>query len=320
MILVGKKADVDRMKAVILKEWKGKDLKKVDMFVGIQVERNRAERSIRIHQTAYTTKILERFGMSDSNPVSLPMPAGTVLEATEDGLLEGEDISFYKQIVGATLYLSNNTRPDIAYPVGQLARFMSKPATVHLKHAKHLLKYLNGTRELGIIYSNRQGVSKSAYDVWTDATWGTEKDGRASFGGWAHLRYGGAVNWSARRQKSTALSSMHAEIMSACEGSKEMAWMEKLRPDIDPDLDYTPTLFMDNQSGVNWFQDHTFHDKAKHIEIQYFYVRNDMLETKRLKVQHVPGTEQIADVLTKQLAIDAFKKHTRSMGMGYSVL
>ena len=104
--------------------------------------------------------------------------------------------------------------------------------------------------------------------------------------------------------------------MAACEGGKEIAWMEKLRLDIDPTIEaYIPTLYIDNRAAVDWSKDAKFHDKAKHIEIQYFYLRNDMVRRNRLKVQHTPGTEQMADILTKQLPIDLFQKHRKAMGL-----
>jgi hypothetical protein len=83
--------------------------------------------------------------MDRVNPLNLPIPAGTVLKSTDgDILLVGDDIYLYKQIVGSTIYLLNNTRPDIAYAVGQLARFMSVPAVTYLQIANQLLRYLAG--------------------------------------------------------------------------------------------------------------------------------------------------------------------------------
>ena len=68
--------------------------------------------------------------MDKSNPVALPIPTGTVLKL-DDNLLKGDDVIVYQQIVESTIFLANNIRPDIAYTVGQLARFMSKLATIH---------------------------------------------------------------------------------------------------------------------------------------------------------------------------------------------
>ena len=84
------------MKAKILKQWKGKDLKAVDTFVGFQIVRNRKERTLTIHQSFYTAKLLERLGMDKSNPIALPIPIGMVLKSTDNDLLEGDDIVVYQ--------------------------------------------------------------------------------------------------------------------------------------------------------------------------------------------------------------------------------
>lgn len=255
--------------------------------------------------------------MDKSNPTLLPIPAGIVLkESNIKDLLENDDIIVYRQIVGSTIYLLNNTRLDMSYAVGQLARFMSKPGIIHLQFAKQLLRYLNGTRTVGITYSNRRNEWAHAYNIYTDATWGTEED-RVSFQGMAMIRYGGAVSWLAQRQKSTALSSMEAEIMAASEGGKEAAWMEKLTKDLNErDTEpYIPTLFCDNLGGVDLMKDTKFHNRAKHIEIRYMFVRTDMVEKNRLKVIHIPGKDQMADILTKQLPVNQYQTHCRSMGL-----
>lgn len=156
MLIIGKHGNLNSVKSDIMNKWSCKALGPVDTFVGIQVERNRQKRTLRIHQTAYTTKLIQRLGMEKSIPKDLPLPAGTVLSpSTKDDIhqtLKDDDICLYRQIVGSVLYISNGTRPDISYAVGQLARFMSDPDSNHLSMAKHLLRYLNGTRSLGIKY------------------------------------------------------------------------------------------------------------------------------------------------------------------------
>ncbi|KAI0999465.1 hypothetical protein K3495_g8733 [Podosphaera aphanis] len=160
-------------------------------------------------------------GMLNCNPTELSMPAGTVLkDADEHELLDDDESGLYRQIVGSTIYLCNNTRPDIAYPVGQLARFMSKPGEPHLKMAKQLLRYLKGTQNLGIKYGIKQETEQ--YSAWTDATWGTETD-RKSFQGYVVIWYGGTVSWAVNRQKSTALSSMEAECQNLRDRDSEFS-------------------------------------------------------------------------------------------------
>ncbi|KAI0991879.1 hypothetical protein K3495_g16308 [Podosphaera aphanis] len=242
------------------------------------------------------------------------MPAGTVLkEAEDEDLVEEDEARLYRQIVGSTIYLSNNTRPDISYCVGQLARFMAKPGMIHLRMAKHLLRYLNGTKSLGIEYGGRDQIG-AQYTAWTDATWGTETD-RKSFQGCVITWFGGAITWSANRQKSTALSTMEAEIMAASEGARELAWMEKVCLDLGIKFNNPPILRIDNQPAIELSKDTKFHSKAKHIEVRHFFIRNDMIQRNRVSVVHTPGTEQIADILTKQLPKQQLRKLMKGFGL-----
>ena len=151
-------------------KWKCKDLGPADLFEGFQIERNRAKRSIKIYQTFYITKLLQRLKLKNANPVKLPIPAGTVLKPDPDNLLEGDEITVYRQIVGSVLYLANCTRPDISYAVGQLARFMSALSIIYYNTAKQLLQYLKSTPNMGILYTNRPNTVPTAYNIYTDAT------------------------------------------------------------------------------------------------------------------------------------------------------
>ena len=221
----------------------------------------------------------------------------------------------YQQIAGSLIYLSNGTRIDLCYAVGQLARHMANPLQLHLRHAKQVLRYLKGTSNYGITYARTAPhLHSNKYTLYSDATWGTEGD-RVSFQGWVAVREGGAISWVSQRQKSTALSSTEAEFISASEASKEAAWLEKLSIDLNESNDTPPTLYCDNQGAIDLIHDHKFHSKSKHIDIRCNFIRNDMLEKGRLKIAHIPGKEQPADMLTKQLPIDQFKSMLRTLGV-----
>src|SRR5436189_2191398 len=73
MLLIGTRAEVNAAKKRIMARWKSKDLGPAKLFVGFQIERNRAAKSMKIHQNFYTTKLLQRFGMANANSRSLPM-------------------------------------------------------------------------------------------------------------------------------------------------------------------------------------------------------------------------------------------------------
>jgi hypothetical protein len=322
MLVIGKRDAVDAAKLQIASKWKCKELGSATSFCGFQITRDRSAMTLTIHQTAYVSKLLDRFKLDKSNPTQLPLPAGTVLKLDDDTRdhttgeyqpLVPPEVTVYRQAVGSLIWLSNGTRPDISYAVGQLARHMQDPRICHLRLAKQVMRYLNGTRNLGITYQPT-ALKANLYDLYSDSTWGSESD-RVSFQGWAVIRSGGAISWVSNRQKSTAQSSMEAEFMAASEASREAAWLEKLNRDLSDQNKGPPTLRLDNVSAVTLIHDPKFHARAKHIDIRYMFIRNDMVGQDRLKVEHIPGADQPADILTKQLPVEAMQKHIKTLGM-----
>jgi len=91
---------------------------------------------------------------------------------------------------------------------------------------------------------------------------------------------------------------MEAEFVAASEASREIAWLEKLWKDIKPSQE-TPTLWCDNEAALAITGTTKHHNRAKHIDIRYFFIRNDMVKRGRLK----------------QLSIDQFKKFRHGMGL-----
>jgi len=169
MLLIGTRAKVNAMKKLIMAKWKCKDLGPAKLFVGFQIERNRAAKSLKIHQSFYINKLLQRFGMADANPRILPMKSGSILKEGEP--LDPDETTLYQQITGSLLYLVNCSRPDLCWQTGQLARFMTSPSAEHLQVAKEMLRYLIGTQTTGILYSGPPG-----FNIYADSSYGTGED------------------------------------------------------------------------------------------------------------------------------------------------
>ena len=101
------------------------------------------------------------------------------------------------------------------------------------------------------------------------------------------------ISWFSRKQSSIALSKNEAEYKAACSASCEAMWLKKVMSGL---LD-TTVILCDNQSCIKMMENPVFHDKSKHIEIRYFYIR-DMIQKGAKKLQYVSTDEQVADVLT----------------------
>ena len=164
--------------------------------------------------------------------------------------------------------------------------------------AKHVLRYLKGTIDYGLKYDANQKINLECY---VDLDWAGSAIDRKNTLGCCFSMGSGVISWFSRRKSCVALSTAEAEYVTACLASCEVVWLRKLLSDLfDLQLDAT-CIYCDNQSCVKLSENPVFHDKSKHIEIKYHYIR-DMVQRGVVKLQYVATDEQVADVLTKPLA------------------
>ena len=121
----------------------------------------------------------------------------------------------------------------------------------------------------------------------------------------------GVISWFSRNKSYVVLSIAKAEYVAACSTTCEVVWLRKLLSDLfDLQMDAT----CDNQSCVKLSENSVFHDKSKHIEINYHYIRA-MVQRGAMKLQYVVTDDQIANVLTKPLAIVNFEYFREKLGV-----
>ena len=132
----------------------------------------------------------------------------------------------YQSIVGAELYASTHTRPDVSYSVGQLSRSMAYPTPDHhlLDAARRVLAYLHYTRELGLTYE----ADEQPLRGFSDSDWAV----RHSTSGWVFTLAQAAISWGSKKQKSVSLSSCEAEIIAASEAAKEAVYTSRFLREI----------------------------------------------------------------------------------------
>jgi hypothetical protein len=114
MLVAEERQHIDVAKAKIIKEWKCKNLGPAEVFVGFQIDRDRTNQTLKLHQTMYTNKLLKRLKINNYNLIRLPIPAGTVLQPNTKDPLDHNKATVYRQVIGLTIYLANCTRPDIS--------------------------------------------------------------------------------------------------------------------------------------------------------------------------------------------------------------
>jgi hypothetical protein len=122
------------------------------------------------------------------------------------------------------------------------------------------------------------------------------------------------ISWSSRKQGSIAQSTAEAEYIVASAASREAVWLRKLLSDLfSAELEPT-VIHCDNQSCIKLSENPVFHDRSKHIEMRYHYVR-DMVQKNILSIQYVPTVEQTTDILTKPLSLTKFVYFRDKLGV-----
>lgn len=101
-------------------------------------------------QSAYAKKILQKAGLLECNPAKHPMEEKIQLTTDEGG--KPVNPTQFKSMVGGLRYLVH-TRPDIAYAVGIVSRYMERPTVVHENAVKRIFRYVKGTLDYGLVYS-----------------------------------------------------------------------------------------------------------------------------------------------------------------------
>ncbi|SOV06061.1 uncharacterized protein UDID_19260 [Ustilago sp. UG-2017a] len=210
-------------------------------------------------------------------------------------------IPAHDKLVGQLLWVSNTARPDIAFAVGVLPRYMSIPINSAWKAAIHVVKYLNQTNEYQLHLGGETNEhSDTPVTTYTDANWASNPtNGRRSTSGSITYVYGCPVSWKSHIQKCVALSAVEAEFVAASKAVRETLFFSYLLRDLEI-TDVRPVLYTDSQGCIQVSKDPAKHWKLKHIDTQYHFV-HDHVQEGDVAIKYVGTANNVADVLTKPL-------------------
>eukprot|EP00253_Pinus_taeda_P029082 PITA_29082 len=206
------------------KSFEMNDLGYVHYYLGIEVTQH--PKSIFLSQKKYIGDSLNKFGMTECNSLTTPMEQNLNLTSIEGK--EFEDATKYRQLVATLNYLTT-TRPDISFVVGILSKFMQKPCEGHCSAAKRVLKYLKGTQDFGIKYTQVDDFSLIGY---SDLDFDGDKDTRVSTSRYAMIIGSRVVSSRSRKQSIPADSTTEVEYVVVAEASKEIVRLRKILEDV----------------------------------------------------------------------------------------
>ncbi|WVZ62131.1 LOW QUALITY PROTEIN: hypothetical protein U9M48_011913 [Paspalum notatum var. saurae] len=205
-----------------------------------------------------TISSLERSGMGKCRPNKTPMEEK--LKPSKDSKAGKVDATSYRSIVGGLRYLVH-TRPDLAFAVGYVSRFMAEPRKDH-----------------------QTAVRSGEKANLSDSDMGGDIDGRRSTSGMLFF-LGGGLSHSLRERRG---------------GGGSAAWLGRLLREVTGEEPRAPVLRVDNNSAIELAKNPVLHDRSKHIDIRFHYIRECVAEGQ-VVLGHVDTAQQLADLLTKPL-------------------
>jgi hypothetical protein len=307
LIVTNNTATRDSIKTNLMKAFAARDLGPSTFFLGMDITRDRAARTIKLGQNRHIADLLTKFNMSEAKIVGTP--SSTSIRLTKEGEPLDTAAFPYSTLVGSLMYLSICTRPDIAQAVGALARYMAKPTTVHWTAAKTVLRYLAGTANVGITF----GGGTPDLLAYCDADYAGDIDTRRSTTAYVFILNGGAITWSSRLQPTVAASTTESEYMAAAAAIKESLWLRKLLKSLGEDPDPL-TIRADSQSAIKLLKNPIVSNRSKHIDIAHHFAR-ERVARNEVTFEYISTDAMVADALTKPVPLSKFIFCREAMGL-----
>ncbi|KAA0067607.1 retrotransposon protein, putative, Ty1-copia subclass [Cucumis melo var. makuwa] len=234
-------------------EFEMKDLGELKRILGMDVKRDRKKGLSTISQESYVIKLLEKYNISGSKAVSTPLAS-------------------YFRLSSSQCPVTKQERPDLGYVMSMISRFMSNPGKEHWKVVKWVLRYLKGSTSVSLCYS-RDYDKSTLLEGFTDADYVADLDKRRSLSGHIFRLYGNVVSWKVNLQPVVALSTTESEYISLGEAVKEAVRLQRIVGEL-LSQEFIPIIHCDSQSAIYLAKNPYHHERSKHIDVKFHYIRN----------------------------------------------
>ncbi|KAM5574982.1 hypothetical protein ABKV19_014096 [Rosa sericea] len=306
-------------KGFLLNQFDMKDMGEAHYVLGIEITRDRKQYALGLSQKNYVDKILQRFGMQNCNLGESPMSKGDKLHKGQcpKNALERKNMQNmpYARLVGSLMYAQVCTRPDISFAVNMLSRYQSSAGHAHWVAGKKVLRYLKKTKSHMLVY-RRIEDQELEVEAYTDASYKSDSDDLKSTSGYIFVMAGGAISWKTAKQTLTATSTFQAEYIAIFEATGHALWLKNFiaHLKIVESVSRPITIYCDNASAVFFSKNNKRSSGSKNIDVKYFAVRESVRD-EEIEVVKIGTKDQLADPLTKALAVSDFIRHTKNMGV-----
>ncbi|CAI7740284.1 unnamed protein product [Closterium sp. NIES-54] len=291
-------AGLAHVKSELQKRHTCTDLGELHSYLGLQITRDRARHTITLTQSHMVQQVLQRFDFTYSSPQATPLSTRHSLSAlpSDESV---EPSGPYPELVGCLMYLMTCTRPDLAYPLSILARYVApgRHRPEHMAAAKRVMRYLCSTSGSGLVLGGRSPVVLTGH---ADASWVDDLATQRSSQGYTFSLGSGSVSWRSSCSSSVLSSSCEAEIYAGAMAAQELRWLTYLLTDLGEAPRSPPVLYVDNKAMLTLCREHRLEHRTKHIALRYFLAR-ELQQRGQLRLAYVASQANTADIFTKAL-------------------
>ena len=305
-ILYKNPSDLQWCMKTIGKLFKFKNLGDISLCLGLQIGRL-PNGCYHVSQTTYIERMAEKFGITPNKRCRTPLPSKNLMEYSQSPTVNA---SHYRSLIGAILYTSVATRPDISFAISYLAQFSQDPREIHLDAAMHLLGYLANTSNYKILYDGKIRTPGSFYIEnnkdgnltlgFCDASFHPDPTHGKSVSGFLVFLHGGPVCWRKVNQKIVTTSSAEAEYVAMSAACREIIFVRQLCDEIGFQESFPTDLYSDSKSAIAIATNPGFTQRSKSIRLHYHNTR-DCVENSVVTLKKINGKLNPADALTKSL-------------------
>ncbi|CAI7804856.1 unnamed protein product, partial [Closterium sp. NIES-54] len=317
----------DPVKEVMLKvqdKFKCKALGDVSFYLGLHIERDVEKRCMRVHQRKYLEALAANFGQSEGH-VASPFPSGfKCVKGPEEESVGEEERRRFHSLVGSLMYAAVNTRPDVAFATGQLARVVQCPNKEQVAAGMRVAKYLGQTPTVGLQYSAAAQRRQKGADggesgrlfltAFSYASFASEPEDMTTVGGFICCVGGGPTAWESKKQVDQALSSVESEYMALFRAVREIVWQRRLLAELGEEQQGPTPLYCDSQGAIALAKNPVLHGLTKHMRVKWHWTRS-MVAAGEVELYYVKTTGQPADMMTKRLVEQQHWKCCKLAGM-----
>ncbi|CAM8917271.1 unnamed protein product [Rhodiola kirilowii] len=280
-----------------------KDMGEAEVILGIRIKR--VEGGLALTQSHYIENVLKKFNYMDCYPLATPYNSSTHLYPNKG---KPKSQLEHAKVIGSLMYAMTCTRPDIACAVGKLSRYTSNPSMQHWQAIHRVLRYLKGTMNLGLLYSDFPSVIEG----YSNASWISNEEDHSFTSGWVFLLGGGAISWASKKQTCITSSTMESEFVSLAAASKEAEWLKNLINEIPLwEKPISPiSIHCDSAATLAKAYSHVYNEKSRHLGVRHSAVR-ELITHGVISVDFVRSQQNLADHLTTGLARDLVSKSVK---------